>query len=163
MEILSQVKDLLLDYANKKVLLKSKSDSKEKQEALDKNLVANMMVLRDRFPEYLYISYNQDIMEADAKEVFEKIKSRALKHYLFHIPLPQYAPITIDGIKLEIPIISAWTTPSKETSKGLFVLDYDTNENKIASLNQTLIQIIMTLPIKKIGSYNQVRCVLEIL
>lgn len=150
MEILSQVKDLLLDYANKKVLLKSKSDSKEKQEALDKNLVANMMVLRDRFPEYLYISYNQDIMEADAKEVFEKIKSRALKHYLFHIPLPQYAPITIDGIKLEIPIISAWTTPSKETSKGLFVLDYDTNENKIASLNQTLIQIIMTLPIKKI-------------
>ena len=77
MEILSQVKDLLLDYANKKVLLKSKSDSKEKQEALDKNLVANMMVLRDRFPEYLYISYNQDIMEADAKEVFEKIKSRA--------------------------------------------------------------------------------------
>ena len=150
MEVLSYVKDLVLDYANKKALLKRYGDSKDKQEALDNELVANMMVLRNRFPEYLFINYNQDITEADANEVFAKIQSNVTKNYLFHIPLPQYAPITIDGIKIEIPIMSTRTTPSKETSKGLFVLDYDTKENKITSLNQALIQIIMTLPIKKI-------------
>ena len=152
MEMISYVKDLLLDYAYKKVFLKGYSDSKEKQEALDKDFVANMMVLRNRFPEYLFINYKPDITETEAKEVFVNIKSNVTRNYLFHIPLPQYATITIDGIKLEIPIISTCTTPYKnrENSKGLFVLDYDTNENKIACLNQALIQILMTLPIKKI-------------
>ena len=151
MEILSYVKDLLLDYANKKVSLKSNGDSKEKQEALDKDFVANMMVLRNRFPEYLFINYKPDITEAEAKEVFVNIQSKAKRNFFFHIPLPQYAPISIDGIKLEIPIVSTCATPyNKERSKGLFVLDYDTNENKIASLNQTLIQILITLPVKKI-------------
>ena len=152
MEMISYVKDLLLDYAYKKVFLKGNDDSKEKQEALDEDFVANMMVLRNRFPEYLFINYKPDITEAEAKEVFVNIKSKATRNYLFYIPLPQYAPISIDGIKLEIPIVSTCTTPYKnrENSKGLFVLDYDTNENKIACLNQALIQILMTLPIKKI-------------
>ena len=54
MEVLSYVKDLLLYYANKKAELKTNSESKDKYEALDKELVSNMLVLRDRFPEYLF-------------------------------------------------------------------------------------------------------------
>ncbi len=151
MEIFSCVKDLILDFAQKIAEAKCQGKLSQSVEDIKKDFVSKMMATRDKLPQFLYINYNRDITETEVKEVFKKIKSKALKHYFFHIPLPQYAPITIDGIKLEIPIVSTWTTPnSKEHTKGLFVLDYDTNENKIASLNQTLIQILMTLPIKKI-------------
>lgn len=151
MEILSCIKDLILDFAQKIAEAKIQGNLHQSIAGIKKDFVSKMMATRDKLPLFLYINYNQDITEAEAKELFESIKAVALCNFRLHIPLPQYAPITIDGIKLEIPIVSTWTTPnSKEHTKGLFVLDYDTNENKIASLNQTLIQILMTLPIKKI-------------
>ena len=67
MKVLSYVKDLLLDYANKKAELKSNGESKDKYEALDKELISNMMVLRDRFPEYLFVNYDKNITEEQAK------------------------------------------------------------------------------------------------
>lgn len=149
METLSVVKDLVLDFAQKIADAKCKGCLNQSILDIKKDFVSKMMAIRNEIPSYLYINYNQNITEEEAKEIFANIKFVALSHYFFYIPLPQYAPITIDGIKLEIPFLSPWTIPN-EGSKGLFVLEYDTNENKKASLNQTLLQILLTLPIKKI-------------
>ena len=149
MEILSVVRDLILDFAQKIANAKCQGNLNQSVVDIKRDFVSKMMAIRNEVPSYLYINYNQNITEEEAKEVFVNIKSDALCSFCFAIPLPQYAPITIDGIKLEIPVISTYTFPN-EDFKGLFVLDYDTNENKISSLNQTLLQILLTLPIKKI-------------
>ena len=149
METLSVVRDLILDFAQKIANAKCQGNLNQSVVDIKRDFVSKMMAIRNEVPSYLYINYNQNITEEEAKEVFVNIKSDALCSFCFAIPLPQYAPITIDGIKLEIPVISTYTFPN-EDFKGLFVLDYDTNENKISSLNQTLLQILLTLPIKKI-------------
>ena len=150
METLSVVRDLILDFAQKIADAKCQGNLNQSIVDIKKDFVSKMMAIRGQMPSYLYINYNQNITEEEAKEVFDNIKSFALSNYVLGIPLPQYSPIIIDGIKLEIPVVSAATFYDKEEVKGLFVLDYDTNENKIASLNQTLLQILLTLPIKKI-------------
>lgn len=149
METFSVVRDLILDFAQKIADVRCQGNLNQSDEDIKKDFVSKMMAVRNKMPTCLYINYNQNISEEEAEEVFVNIKSNVSGSYRFVIPLPQYAPITIDGIKLEIPGISSFTYPN-EYYKGLFVLDYDTNENKIASLNQTLIQILLTLPIKNI-------------
>lgn len=151
MEILSYVKDLLLDYANKKALLKNNGDSKEKQEALDNNLVANMMVLRDRFPEYLFINYDKNITEDDAREIFKKIKENVSKHHsLSYILCPHFFPVNIGGSKFEIPGYCTLTRTINNDYFGAFVIDYDSEGNKKMSINQTLVHLLISFPIKKI-------------
>ena len=118
MEVLSFVKDLLLDYANKKAKLKSNGESKDKYEALDKEFVSNMIVLRDRFPEYLFVNYDKDITEEEAKEVFKRIKANVSNRYSIpYFPKPQYMPIDIDGTKMEIPGL----LPTVQKEKGVFI------------------------------------------
>lgn len=146
MEIISYVKDLLLDYSNKKALLKNNGDSKANQEALDKELVANMMVLRDRFPEYLFINYDKNISEDDAKDVFKKIKASVSNRYsIQYFPKPQYFPVNIDGTKMEIPGVL-----SEKQEKGIFVINYLNKEEKRNCINQFLLHLLMQLSIKKI-------------
>lgn len=149
METPSVVKDFILDFAQKIADARCQGNLNQSVEDIKQDFVSKMVAVRNKIPQYLYINYNQNISEEEAEEVFVNIKSNVSGNYRFVIPLPQYAPITIDGIKLEIPGISTFTYPN-EDFKGLFVLYYDTNENKIASLNQTLLQILLTLPIKNI-------------
>ena len=150
METFSVVKDLILDFAQKIADTKCQGNLNQSVVDIKKDFVSKMMAIRNKMPSYLYINYNQNITEEEAKEVFDNIKSCVLGNYVLGIPLPQYTPIIIDGIKLEIPIVSTATFCVREDVKGLFVLEYNTNENKIASLNQTLLHILLTLPIKKI-------------
>lgn len=146
MEVLSFVKDLLLDYANKKAKLKSNGESKDKYEALDKEFVSNMIVLRDRFPEYLFVNYDKDITEEEAKEVFKRIKANVSNRYSIpYFPKPQYMPIDIDGTKMEIPGL----LPTVQKEKGVFVISYLNKEEKIDCTNQFLLQLLLQLPIKK--------------
>ena len=146
MEVLSYVKDLLLDYANKKAELKSNGESKDKCEALDKEFVSNMMVLRDRFPEYLFVNYDKNITEEEAKEAFKKIKANVLNRYSIpYFPKPQFVPVNIDGTKVEIPGL----LPTVQKEKGVFVISYLNKEEKRECTNQFLLHLLMQLPIKK--------------
>ncbi len=147
MEILSYIKDMLLDYANKKAELKSNGESKDKYEALDKQFVSNMMVLRDRFPEYLFINYSKDITEEEAKEVFKKIKSKVSNCYsISYFPMPQYLPVNIDGVKMEIPGI----LPIEKEDRRCYVIKYLDNEKKNECINLFLLHLLISFPIKKI-------------
>ena len=147
MEVLSYVKDLLLYYANKKAELKTNSESKDKYEALDKELVSNMLVLRDRFPEYLFVNYDKNITEEEAKEVFKRIKANVSNRYSIpYLPKPQFMPIDIDGTKMEIPCGIAGNQ-----NNGVFYVSYKSREEKRNCINQFLIHLLVTLPIKKIS------------
>ena len=147
MEILSYVKDLLLDYANKKALLDKNDDSKEKQEALEKEFVENMMILRDRYPELLFVNYDKNISENNAREVFNKIKASVSNRYSIpYFPKPQYLPVNIDGTKMEIPGVIS----TKQEKKGVFVISYEDKEEKRNCTNQFLLHLLMQLPIKKL-------------
>lgn len=146
MEVLSYVKDLLLYYANKKAELKTNSESKDKYEALDKEFVSNMLVLRDRFPEYLFVNYDKNITEEEAKEVFKRIKANVSNRYSIpYLPKPQFMPIDIDGTKMEIPGL----LPTVQKEKGVFVISYLKKEEKRKCTNQFLLHLLMQLPIKK--------------
>lgn len=147
MEVLSYVKDLLLDYANKKAELKSNGESKDKYEVIDKEFVSNMMVLRDRFPEYLFVNYDKNITEEEAKEVFKKIKANVSNRYFIpYFPKPQFMPVSIDGTKMEIPGIIA----NSMEDKGTLSIYYTSKDEKRNCINQFLIHLLVSMPIKKI-------------
>lgn len=60
---------------------------------------------------------------------------------------PQFRSFVIDGFKLELPGIE-WG--GYEEFGGVFNIDYDSADNKIACINQTLLHCLILLPIKKI-------------
>ena len=60
---------------------------------------------------------------------------------------PQFRSFVIDGFKLELPGIE-WG--GYEEFGGVFNIDYDSADKKIACINQTLLHCLILLPIKKI-------------
>lgn len=133
---------LTLDFAIK---LADPRNSKSR-ETLKDEYVSNMMLLRKRYPEWLYINYSNDITEKEVKALFSRIKENVQGRYNIDCLLcPQFIPVDLEGIKLEIPdVIDAID------ELPVYNINYDNNENKKQMINIVVLHSLVLLPIKKI-------------
>ena len=92
METLSVVKDLILDFAQKIADAKCQDTLNQSVVDIKKDFVSKMTAIRNEIPTYLYINYNHNITEEEAKEVFANVKSFALRHYVFFTPYGEEFP-----------------------------------------------------------------------
>ena len=140
MKILSSVRDLVLNYAYN--VAKNKGENKlEFQE----QVLSGLKNLRDRYPELLFVNYDNSISDEESKDVFLSIKSKVKDRYrISYIPSSLSFVEVIGGQRVEIPgLINL-------EDGGYLCIRYDTHDNKKKLLNQVLLHLLMQLPIKKI-------------
>ena len=153
MEILDLVKDLLLDFAKKLAQSKCYGNPEKEKDIVKNDFVTKMLLLRDRYPELLFINYPSDINKEDAKSIFLSIKESVKDVYeLDKLVCPQFYPCTLEGCKLEIPgtVESKLIDVNGGDYGGVYNIDYDHDEDKVKCINLTLLHSLMLLPIKKI-------------
>ena len=140
MKILSSVRDLVLNYAYN--VAKNKGENKlEFQE----QVLSGLKNLRDRYPELLFVNYDNSISDDESKDVFLSIKSKVKDRYrISYIPSSLSFVEVIGGQRVEVPgLINL-------EDGGYLCIRYDTHDNKKKLLNQVLLHLLMQLPIKKI-------------
>lgn len=140
MKIMSSVRDLVLNYAYN--VAKNKDENKlEFQE----QVLSGLKILRERYPELLFVNYNNSISDNESKDVFLSIKSKVNERYrLSYIPSSLSFVEMIGDQRIEIPgLINV-------ENGGYLCIRYDTHEIKKKLLNQVLLHLLMLLPIKKI-------------
>ena len=140
MKILSSVRDIVLNYAYN--VAKNKSENKlEFQE----QVMSGLKNLRDRYPELLFVNYDNSISDDDSKDIFLSIKSKVKDRYrISYIPSSLSFVEEIGGQRIEIPgLINL-------EDGGYLCIRYDTYDAKKKLLNQVLLHLLVQLPIKKI-------------
>ena len=145
------VKDLMIDYANK--VNSAKMDGKVSEGELKvykEEFVKKLLVVRDRYPEYLFINYDTDISEEKATQLFNVIKKNSSKRYnLSWLPSLFYFSDYIDGNRIEIPNIFDMDFTSDK--QRLYVYqDSQSSFYKISALAQIVYNILLQLQITKI-------------
>lgn len=140
---ISYFKDLLLDFALKSAYVHIYGHNIEKEsENLKKDFASNLIELRDEYPELIFVNYPQDIDKKTSSDLFLKIKENAAKRYIPFFFLPQYSVHYIGNNRIEYPTIC-------EFGKSLDVY-YDTQMNKIRTLNLLLLHMLLSVPVKKV-------------
>ena len=141
---------LSLDFLVKSFQAKGNGGTKDDIDSLKNDYVSNVQLLRDKYPEWLYLNYSPEITELEIERVFNRIKENAFKRFgVDNLVGIQYIPVKIDKVKLEVPFNGIKI--GDITQQGVIIcVDYDTNENKTKCINQMVIQTLMLLPIKKI-------------
>ena len=138
MKVLSSVRDLVLNYAYN--VAKNKGENKlEFQE----QVLSGLKNLRDRYPELLFVNYDNSISDDESKDVFLSIKSKVKDRYrISYFPSSLSFVEVIGGQRVEIPgLINL-------EDGGYLCIRYDTHDNKKKLLNQVLLHLLMQLPIK---------------
>lgn len=140
MKIISSLRDLVLNYAYN--VAKNKAENKlEFQE----QVLSGLKILRERYPELLFVNYDKSISDDESKDVFLSIKSKVKERYrLSYIPSSLSFVEMIGDQRIEIPgIINI-------EDGGYLCIRYDTHETKKKLLNQVLLHLLIQLPINKI-------------
>lgn len=142
------VKDLLIDYAIKVNSSQLSGNVSEKQlEEYKEDFVVKILALRDRYPEYLFVNYDNEISEEEAAQVFDVIKKNSSKRYsLSWLPSLFYFSDYIDGNRIEIPNVLCPDPTSDE--KKLFV--YGEQKINDSTLLHLVYNVLLQLPIKKV-------------
>lgn len=133
--------DLLLDYTLKQIIIHNKGDNVEKENS-DNNLRRNLIELRNRYPELLFVNYPPKIETEYIEKLFLKIKENSKNRYIPLFLSPQYGIHYLGENRIENPAIYCF-------SRSLWV-SYDTKANKIRTLNLLLLHMLLTVPIKKV-------------
>ena len=108
-------------------------------------VLSGLKNLRDRYPELLFVNYDNSISDDESKDVFLSIKSKVKDRYrISYFPSSLSFVEVIGGQRVEIPgLINL-------EDGGYLCIRYDTHDNKKKLLNQVLLHLLMQLPIKKI-------------
>ena len=140
MKILSSVRDLVLNYAYNVAKNKGENELEFQEQVL-----SGLKNLRDRYPELLFVNYDNSISDDESKDVFLSIKSKVKDRYrISYIPSSLSFVEVIGGQRVEVPgLINL-------EDGGYLCIRYDTHDNKKKLLNQVLLHLLMQLPIKKI-------------
>lgn len=142
MKILPFYKDLILQYATNLAEVKGNSGAKNK---LKEQFVKDVEILRDRYPELLFVNYNSILDDETTSSIFDNIKERVkVKHSISLIPDTLRIDDNINGDTIETPGFI------KIENGGYICVRYDSSELKKALLNQLLLHLVIQLPIKKI-------------
>ena len=141
---------LSLDFAVKSFLARRNGKTKDDIDSLKNDYVSNVQLLRDKFPEWLYLNYTTEISELEIENFFKRVKDNASQRFVVDSLVgTHYIPIKIDDFTLEIPFNGIKLRGISQ--EGVIVcVDYDTNDNKTKCINQFVIQTLLLLPIKKI-------------
>lgn len=140
---ISYFKDLLLDYAYKLACIEIHGRDIEKEtEALRLSFTNNLIELRNKYPELLFVNYPQNIKTETISKLFLKIKEKSEKRYVPFFFLPQYSIHYIGNSRIEYPTIC-------EFGKSLDI-HYDSRNNKIRTINLLLLHMLLSVPIKKV-------------
>ena len=151
MRILSHVKTLLLDFAQKTAEAKCNNEDKSVLEAIKNDFVNKMLQVRDLFPSMLFINYDK-ISEKDAELFYKKLKEYVSNNYCIDgISSPTFMPINVDGTKIEIPGFTITPFSLYEEYVTINVVRYDTVDTKRSCMNLTVLNAMMSLPIKKMN------------
>ena len=147
------VKDLIVDYANKVNDAKTKGDvSKEELVKYRNEFISNILLLRDRYPEFLFVNYDEDLSKEKATQIFEVIKKNASNRFaLSWLPSLFSFSDYVGGNRIEIP--------------NIFYMNYHPDENKMvyceesddidlvdfnkSVILQIMFNIMLQIPIKK--------------
>lgn len=161
MEILKFVNELILDFANKTAKAKCNGCSDNEKDIIKNDFLSKMLLLRERYPELLFINYPSDLNEEEASAIFRNIKESVKDVYeLDKLVCPQFYSCNIDGINFEIP--GTVSSGLDNNYGGVYTIDYDSVEDKVLCINQTLLHSLMLLPIKKITlSFVDLKCSYE--
>lgn len=140
MEILSSVRDLVLNYAYN--VAKNKDEDKSE---FQEQFLSGIKILRERYPELLFVNYDKSITDEESKDVFLSIKSKVKERYqLSHFPSSLSFVEVIGEQRIEIPgLINI-------ENGGYLCIRYDTHDIKKKLLNQVLLHLLIQLPINKI-------------
>lgn len=140
---ISYFKDLLLDYAYRLACIEIHGRDIEKEtEALRLSFTNNLIELRNKYPELLFVNYPQNIKTETISKLFLKIKEKSAKRYVPFFFLPQYSIHYIGNSRIEYPTIC-------EFGKSLDI-HYDSRNNKIRTINLLLLHMLLSVPIKKV-------------
>jgi len=162
------VKDLLVDYANKVNMVKSKGEvPKDELQKIQNDFISNILELRDRYPEFLFVNYDNNISKDKASHIFEVIKKNASNRFaLSWLPSLFSFSDYVDGDRIEIP--NVFYLDKMSENKELFMLNYENSEDRDIddidkeyeddcqdafnplTLQQIVYNIILQLPIKKV-------------
>ena len=144
------VKDLIFDYAIK--VNSAKMDGKvaeEELKAYKEEFVKKLLVVRDRYPEYLFVNFDTDISKDKVTQLFDVIKQNSSKRYsLSWLPSLFYFSDYVDGNRIEIPNIYYLDFASDK--KIMFVDDDSPNGFNPSRLLQIVYSILFQLPVKKV-------------
>ena len=140
MKIMSSVRDLVLNYAYN--VAKNKAEDKKEFQG---QFLSGLKILRERYPELLFVNYNNSISDDESKGVFLSIKSKVSERYrLSYIPSSLSFVEKIGDQRIEIPgLINI-------EKGGYLCIRYDNHDIKKKLLNQVLLHLLIQLPIKKI-------------
>ena len=152
MFVLNYVKTLLLDFAQKVAEAKCNNKDQNVFFAIKEDFVDKMLDVRDRYPTCLFINYNKDISTKEAYNLFVKIKGYVTDKYcIYGIATPTYMSANIDEFKIEVPgFLYDTILSSNENISMVYCVRYDTIETKRACINSTVINSLISLPIKKL-------------
>ena len=140
---ISYFKDLLLDFAYKLACIKIHGHNIVKETEVLRNTFANNLIeLRNRYPELLFVNYPQTIEKETISELFLKIKENSAKRFVPFFLLPQYSIYYIGNNRIEYPTI-------REFGESLNIR-YDSRKNKIRTINLLLLHMLLSVPIKKV-------------
>lgn len=142
MKVLPFYKDLVLQYAADVTESKGNADAIRK---LKEQFIQNINELRNRYPELLFVNYDNALNEEDASRIFDNIKEHVKDKYSISL-LPNTLRIddNVNGDVIETPGFI-------EIEKGGYIcVQYDTIELKKSLINQLLLHLTIQLPIKKI-------------
>lgn len=146
LKVIPFVKDILLDYSHKIEQAKNqKSLSIEKSEKYREEFIQRLRVVRDLYPELLFINLGGVVTEDDYIKFFDVIKQNSENRFrLKWIPsLFNYIDL-IDNNRIIIPSIY------DIKSNGLFTIRYNDKKDRLHILNQFIMLLLIQLPIKKI-------------
>ena len=151
MRILSQVKTLLLDFAQKTAEAKCNNEENSVLEAIKNDFVNKMLHVRDLFPSMLFINYDK-LPEEGAELLYKKIKKYVSNKYCIDgISSPTFMAINVDGTKIEIPGFTITPFSLYEEYVTISVVRYDTVDTKRSCVNLAVLNAMMSLPIKKMN------------
>lgn len=140
---ISYFKDLLLYYAYRLAYIQIQGRNIEKgNETLRIEFTNNLIELRNKYPELLFVNYPQNIESEITSELFLNIKEKSAKRYVPFFFLPQYSIHYIGNSRIEYPTIC-------EFGKSLDI-HYDSRNNKIRTINLLLLHLLLSVPIKKV-------------
>ena len=148
------VKDLIVDYANKVNTAKSKGDvAKDELGKYQNEFVSKILILRDRYPEFLFVNYDDNISKEKAAQLFDVIKKNASNRFaLSWLPSLFSFSDYVGGNRIETPNIFSMNYYS-EKNKRAFCEIIDDNlllpEFKKSVILQIMFNIMLQFPIKK--------------
>jgi hypothetical protein len=152
MESLRPIYHILRDLVQREGLIfaKDKNGYQKEFEALQKEALSKLRMLREALPELLQINYPFTITRSDANKVMDLISASVKsKKCASLLPTGEVIQDKLLGLTIETPGLNRW---QDKGGKPNFLINYNnkTKENAVKCMNRLLLNIMLSLPAKTV-------------